>query len=101
MGNPMRPQEVAEERVAARGIEVLHGFTQPGAEHRLSPAATSWGQRGDAGGAQLLRARGEHAADTELDTVVLVRDVSQHGLRAGDVGAVVEVYDDVMSVRAS
>jgi hypothetical protein len=29
-----------------------------------------------------------------LDTVVLVHDVPQHGLRAGDVGAVVEVYDD-------
>jgi hypothetical protein len=29
-----------------------------------------------------------------LDTVVLVHDVPQHGLRAGDVGAVVEVYDN-------
>lgn len=29
-----------------------------------------------------------------LDTVILVHDVPQHGLRAGDVGAVVEVYDD-------
>lgn len=29
-----------------------------------------------------------------LDTVVLVRDVPHYGLRAGDVGAVVEVYDD-------
>jgi hypothetical protein len=29
-----------------------------------------------------------------LDTVVLVHDVPQHGLRTGDVGAVVEVYDD-------
>jgi hypothetical protein len=27
-----------------------------------------------------------------LDTVVLVRDVPDHGLRAGDLGAVVEVY---------
>ena len=27
-----------------------------------------------------------------LDTVVLVRDVPEHGLRAGDLGAVVEVY---------
>ena len=27
-----------------------------------------------------------------LDTVVLVHDIPQHGLRAGDVGAVVEVY---------
>jgi uncharacterized protein DUF4926 len=29
-----------------------------------------------------------------LDTVVLVHDVSQHGLKTGDVGAVVEVYAD-------
>ena len=28
----------------------------------------------------------------ELDTVVLVRDVPEAGLRAGDVGAVVQVY---------
>lgn len=28
-----------------------------------------------------------------LDTVVLNRDVPQHGLQAGDVGAVVEVYE--------
>ena len=27
-----------------------------------------------------------------LDTVVLVRDVPEHGLRAGDLGAIVEVY---------
>jgi len=27
-----------------------------------------------------------------LDTVVLVRDVEEHGLRAGDLGAVVETY---------
>ncbi len=27
-----------------------------------------------------------------LDTVVLVRDIPEHGLRAGDLGAVVEVY---------
>lgn len=27
-----------------------------------------------------------------LDTVVLLRDVSDHDLRAGDVGAVVEIY---------
>ena len=27
-----------------------------------------------------------------LDTVVLNRDLPQHGLRAGDLGAVVEVY---------
>jgi hypothetical protein len=29
-----------------------------------------------------------------LDTVVLVHDLPQHGLRAGDVGAVVEVYEN-------
>ncbi len=29
-----------------------------------------------------------------LDAVVLVHDVPEHGLRAGDVGAVVEVYRD-------
>jgi hypothetical protein len=28
----------------------------------------------------------------ELDTVVLVRDVPEAGLRAGDIGAVVQVY---------
>jgi len=28
-----------------------------------------------------------------LDTVVLDRDVPQHGLRAGDLGAVVETYE--------
>jgi Domain of unknown function (DUF4926) len=28
----------------------------------------------------------------ELDTVVLVRDVPESGLRAGDLGAVVQVY---------
>ena len=27
-----------------------------------------------------------------LDTVVLVRDVPEHGLRAGDLGAIVETY---------
>jgi hypothetical protein len=40
-----------------------------------------------------------------LDTVVLSRDQSEHGLRAGDVGAVGEVYADagfeVEFVRAS
>jgi hypothetical protein len=40
-----------------------------------------------------------------LDTVVLNRDLPQHGLRAGDLGAVVEVYGtdgvDVEFVRAS
>jgi hypothetical protein len=28
-----------------------------------------------------------------LDTVVLDRDLAEHGLRAGDLGAVVEVYE--------
>jgi hypothetical protein len=28
-----------------------------------------------------------------LDTVVLARDVDEHGLRKGDLGAVVEVYE--------
>ncbi|MBI1815886.1 MAG: DUF4926 domain-containing protein [Deltaproteobacteria bacterium] len=40
-----------------------------------------------------------------LDTVVLDRDLPQHGLEKGDLGAVVEVYDDealeVEFVRAS
>jgi hypothetical protein len=40
-----------------------------------------------------------------LDTVVLNRDLPEHGLRAGDVGAVVEVYGteglEVEFVRAS
>jgi hypothetical protein len=40
-----------------------------------------------------------------LDTVVLVRDVPEHGLRAGDLGAIVEVYPpdtyDVEFVTAS
>jgi len=27
-----------------------------------------------------------------LDTVVLARDLPEHGLRAGDLGAVVEIY---------
>ena len=42
---------------------------------------------------------------TRLDTVVLVRDVPEHGLCAGDLGAVVEVYPpdglDVEFVTAS
>lgn len=29
-----------------------------------------------------------------LDTVILVRDVPEQGLRAGDLGAVVETYED-------
>lgn len=40
-----------------------------------------------------------------LDTVVLSRDLPEHGLRVGDVGAIVEVYADtdfeVEFVRAS
>ena len=40
-----------------------------------------------------------------LDTVVLDRDVPEHGLRRGDLGAVVEVYEpdglEVEFVRAS
>ena len=30
----------------------------------------------------------------ELDTVVLTRDINEHGLQQGDVGAVVHVYPD-------
>ena len=41
----------------------------------------------------------------ELDTVVLERDLPEHGLRRGDLGAVVHVYDaqrvDVEFVRLS
>lgn len=41
----------------------------------------------------------------ELDTVVLERDLPEHELRRGDLGAVVHVYDesnvDVEFVRAS
>lgn len=33
-----------------------------------------------------------------LDTVVLVRDLPEHSLRAGDIGAVVELYDDALEV---
>ena len=29
----------------------------------------------------------------ELDTVVLVRDLPKHGLRQGDLGAVVQIYE--------
>ena len=40
-----------------------------------------------------------------LDTVVLDRDLPEHGLRRGDLGAVVETYEpdglDVEFVRAS
>jgi hypothetical protein len=40
-----------------------------------------------------------------LDAVVLKRDLPEHGLRAGDLGAVVELYDtdgiEVEFVRAS
>lgn len=34
-----------------------------------------------------------------LDTVVLTRDLPESGLRRGDVGAVVEVYDDAYEVE--
>lgn len=41
----------------------------------------------------------------ELDTVVLARDLADHGLRAGDLGAVVQVHSaealEVEFVRAS
>jgi Domain of unknown function (DUF4926) len=41
----------------------------------------------------------------ELETVVLERDISERGLRKGDLGAVVELYDphglEVEFVRAS
>jgi len=44
-------------------------------------------------------------AFTLLETVVLNRDLPAHGLRAGDLGAVVEVYADdrveVEFIRAS
>jgi hypothetical protein len=40
-----------------------------------------------------------------LDSVVLTRDIPEHGLRAGDLGAIVEVYGpngfEVEFVRAS
>ena len=29
----------------------------------------------------------------DLETVILTRDIKKHGLRAGDMGAVVNVYD--------
>ncbi len=42
---------------------------------------------------------------TQLEPVVLTHDVPQHGLKAGDLGAVVEVYGvdglEVEFVRAS
>lgn len=35
-----------------------------------------------------------------LDTVVLNHDIPQHGLRAGDLGAIVEVYgDDALEIE--
>jgi hypothetical protein len=34
-----------------------------------------------------------------LDTVVLTHDIPAHGLRAGDIGAVVDVYDDSVEVE--
>jgi hypothetical protein len=42
---------------------------------------------------------------TLLDTVVLTTDLPEHGLRAGDLGAIVELYDgenvEVEFVRAT
>lgn len=36
----------------------------------------------------------------ELDTVVLIRDMPEAGLRTGDLGAIVQVYaDDVVEVE--
>jgi len=41
----------------------------------------------------------------ELETVVLERDIPEHGLRKGDLGSIVELYEpdglDVEFVRAS
>lgn len=34
-----------------------------------------------------------------LDTVVLTRDLPESGLRSGDVGAIVEVYEDAYEVE--
>ena len=31
---------------------------------------------------------------TALDTVVLTRDIPAHGLRRGDLGTIVEIFDD-------
>ncbi len=31
---------------------------------------------------------------TDLETIVLTHDIKKHGLREGDVGAVVNVYDE-------
>jgi len=35
---------------------------------------------------------------SELDTVVLLHDIEEHGLTGGDIGAVVHSYDDDGSV---
>jgi len=35
---------------------------------------------------------GKEATFKTLDTVVLARDLPEHGLKAGDTGAVVEIY---------
>jgi len=34
----------------------------------------------------------------ELDTVVLSRDLPEHGLRTGDIGAIVHIYGDKIHV---
>lgn len=75
------------------------------ARHRLAMAqggAGSGGVRRDLGErvdavyrsieAQLERVERDTAALQELDTVVLLKDRPEAGLRAGDVGAVVQVY---------
>jgi hypothetical protein len=36
----------------------------------------------------------------ELDTIVLTRDVEQHGLKKGDMGAVVHLYNDGKTLEA-
>ncbi len=35
----------------------------------------------------------------ELDTVVLARDIEKHGLRRGDLGAVVHVYENGKAIE--
>lgn len=33
----------------------------------------------------------------ELDTVALTRDIAEHGLKQGDIGAIVHCYEDIAS----
>lgn len=35
----------------------------------------------------------------ELDTVVLTRDINKHGLKSGDIGTIVHVYQDNKAVE--